>query len=216
MTIDLYEQLSEERKQGQLDGVIPDWFTTGGYQMFKQKYLYDAANPREQFMRIAKTAARHAPKNSGIEDTEVYPESFTGGETYWTEKFFNVLWNGYVCCSTPILANMGTNRGCPVSCAGSVCEDSIEGFYDAYKEIAILTKQGFGTATDLSAIRKRGSPISVGGKASGVLPVIKHFVQDMRDVAQGTARRGAWAGYLDILHGDFWEVVQYLEEQQTD
>jgi ribonucleoside-diphosphate reductase alpha chain len=215
MSDNLYEQLSEERKQGQIDGTIPDWMSTSGYQMFKQKYLYEAANPREQFMRIAKTAAKHAPAQAPMHTTE-----FIGDEehriAYWTEEFFHVLWNGYVACSTPVLANMGTQRGCPVSCAGSVVDDSIEGFYDGYREIAILTKQGFGTATDLSDIRKRGSPISAGGKASGVLPVIKHFVQDMRDVAQGTARRGAWAGYLDIQHGDFWEVIQYLEEQPDD
>ncbi len=200
MSDNLYEQLSEERKQGQANGTIPDWMSTSGWQMFKQKYLYEAANPRDQFLRIARTAAKYAPEADGD----------------WEDKFFHVLWKGYVACSTPVLANMGTNRGCPVSCAGSVVDDSIEGFYDAYREIAILTKQGFGTATDLSGIRKRGSVISIGGKASGVLPVIKHFVQDMRDVAQGTARRGAWAGYLDISHGDFWEVVQYLEEQPDD
>lgn len=210
----LYEKISEERKVGQAVGTIPVWMSTAGYQMFLQKYLYQAENPYEQFYRIAKTAAKHAPKKP-IEGDDFFSvcESV---EDYWAEKFFNVLWDGHVCCSTPILANMGTTRGCPVSCAGSVIEDSIEGFYDAYREIAILTKQGFGTATDLSGIRKRGSPISVGGTASGVLPVLKHFVQDMRDVAQGTARRGAWAGYLDIQHGDFWEVVQYLEEQPDD
>lgn len=216
MSVDLYEQLSQERKQGQAEGTIPDWMSTAGYQMFKQKYLYQAENPREQFQRIARTAAKHAPttKRFGSLYKEYY--NILSVEDTWANMFFEVLWKGWVACSTPILANMGTSRGCPVSCAGSVCEDSIEGFYDAYKEIAILTKQGFGTATDLSGIRKRGSPISVGGKASGVLPVIKHFVQDMRDVAQGTARRGAWAGYLDIQHGDFWEVVQYLEEQPDD
>lgn len=210
MTENLYEKLSAERKQGQIDGTIPAWMTTAGYQMFKQKYLYEADNPRKQFRRIADTAAKHAPKTwpgrvEGIGNLD--------GETYWAGRFFDVLWNGWVACSTPVLANMGTNRGCPVSCAGSVVDDSIEGFYDAYREVVILTKQGFGTASDLSSIRPRGSKISVGGKASGVLPVIKHFVQDMMDVAQGTARRGAWAGYLDIEHGDFWEVVQYLEEQ---
>lgn len=216
MIDNLYEQLSNERKAGQSEGTIPDWMSTSGYQMFKQKYLYQADNPREQFMRIANTAAKHAPKvrPSYLKRMGEFDDGYP--QQYWEDKFFHVLWNGYVACSTPILANMGTTRGCPVSCAGSVCEDSIEGFYDAYREIAILTKQGFGTATDLSGIRKRGSPISVGGKASGVLPVIKHFVQDMRDVAQGTARRGAWAGYLDIQHGDFWEVVQYLEEQPDD
>jgi ribonucleoside-diphosphate reductase alpha chain len=214
MSENLYEQLSEERKQGQLNGTVPEWMSTAGYQMFQQKYLYQAANPYEQFYRISKTAAKHAPKVPISGDS--FFDVCESTEDYWQEKFFNVLWSGHVACSTPILANMGTSRGCPVSCAGSVVEDSIEGFYNAYREIAILTKQGFGTASDLSGIRKRGSPIAAGGKASGVLPVIKHFVQDMRDVAQGTARRGAWAGYLDINHGDFWEVVQYMEEQPDD
>lgn len=216
MSSSLYEQLSTERKEGQANGTIPDWMSTSGWQMFKQKYLYEAANPREQFMRIAATAAKHAPLKRPIYLKKTGEYDNGDNFEYWKNKFFHVLWNGYVACSTPVLANMGTKRGCPVSCAGSVVDDSIEGFYDAYREIAILTKQGFGTATDLSAIRKRGSVISAGGKASGVLSVIKHFVQDMRDVAQGTARRGAWAGYLDIQHGDFWEVVQYLEEQPDD
>ncbi len=213
-----YEQLSIERKAGQADGTIPEWMSTAGYQMFKQKYLYEAENPREQFIRIAKTAAKHAPK--AIHD----PGSMWQGnklsdkmyDNYWTNKFFEVLWKGWVACSTPVLANMGTARGCPVSCAGSVVHDSIDGFYSNYKEVALLTKQGFGTATDLSDIRPRGAIISVGGKASGVLPVIIHHVQDMRDVAQGTARRGAWAGYLNIEHGDFWEVIQYLEKHPDD
>lgn len=208
MSENIYEQLSEQRKAGQIAGTVPNWMSTAGYQMFQQRYLYEADTPREQFQRIARTAAKHVPVSVRWDVEKHLP--------LWEDRFFEVLWNGWVACSTPVLANMGTNRGCPVSCAGSVVDDSIEGFYDAYKEIAILTKQGFGTASDLSAIRPRGSKISVGGKASGVLPVIKHFVQDMRDVAQGTARRGAWAGYLDIQHGDFWEVVQYLEEQPDD
>jgi ribonucleoside-diphosphate reductase alpha chain len=208
----IYEKLSEERKQGQKDGTIPEWMSTAGWQMFKQKYLHKAANPREQLMRIAATAAKHAPHDSYKTDITNY----SGYEDLWAAKFFNLLWSGHLACSTPVLANMGTTRGCPVSCAGSVVEDSIESFYDAYKEIAILTKHGFGTASNLSSIRPRGSLISRGGRASGVLPVIKHFVQDMRDVSQGNTRRGAWAGYLDIQHGDFWEVIQYLEEQPDD
>jgi len=38
----------------------------------------------------------------------------------------------------------------------------------------------------------------------------------MRDVAQGTSRRGAWAGYLPIDHQDFNEVVDYLEHHPDD
>jgi len=215
MSDNLYEQLSIERKQGQIDGTIPEWMSTSGWQMFKQKYLYDAASPKEQLRRIAKTASKHAPENHpyllGINYSNLTTEC-----NPWEQAFFEIMWKGWFACSTPVLANMGTTRGCPVSCAGAVVDDSVKGFYDSYREIALLTKEGFGTAADLSNIRPRGSKISKGGTASGVLPVIKHFIQDMRDVAQGSTRRGAFASYLDIEHGDFWEVVQYLEEFPDD
>lgn len=200
----LYEQLSEERKKLQAEGLVPDWYTTGGYQMFKQKYEYDTQgrSVRGQFERIAKTAAKHLVGTKYEKEAE--------------SKFFELLWNGWLSPSTPVLANMGTNRGMPVSCSGTVVTDSIDGFYSNLREVALLTKNGFGTASDLSRIRPRGSKISVGGKASGVLPVIKEHVNAMRNVAQGTARRGAWAAYLDIEHGDFYEVLNHLMVDPDD
>lgn len=195
----LYDKLSDERKQLQHDGLLPDWFTTGGWQLFKEKYLHEAVGIKDTYERIAKTAARH-----------------TDNPDAWASRFYDVMWNGWLALSTPVLSNMGTNKGCPVSCSGQHVGDSIDGFYKAYHTTAMLTKNGFGTSGYLGDIRSRGSSISTGGKASGVLPIIKHFVQDMRDVAQGTSRRGAWAGYLPIDHGDFYEVVSYVENYPDD
>ena len=127
-----------------------------------------------------------------------------------------MLWKGWLSPATPVLANMGTDRGLPVSCFGTVVEDSVDGFYSNLHEVAILTKYGSGTASDLSNIRPRGSKISVGGKASGVIPVIKEHIAAMRNIAQGSARRGAWAGYLDIEHGDFNEVCDMLLKDPDD
>lgn len=112
--------------------------------------------------------------------------------------------------STPILSNTGTTRGLPVSCAGTYFPDSIDGIYKAKHEVAILTKHGFGTAGYLGDIRPRGTPISVGGKSSGVMQVIEGMEDDMNYVAQGTARRGSFASYLPITHGDFHEVCDFL------
>lgn len=200
MVENLYDKLSKERKELQELGLVPEWYTTAGWQMFKSKYLYGTDRAvRGQFERIAKTAAKHVPMLPSAE-----------------ENFFNLLWKGWLSPSTPVLANMGTNRGMPVSCSGTVVHDSIDGFYINLHEVAMLTKNGFGTASDLSHIRPRGTPISVGGKASGVLPVIKEHVNAMRNVAQGTARRGAWAAYLNIEHGDFYEVINYLMQEPDD
>ena len=190
---------SEERKKLQEQGEIPAFFTTQGYQLFMEKYLW-ADSVKQQYETIAKTAAQYVE--------HVWPEAY--------EKFFNLLWNGWLSPSTPILANMGTSRGLPVSCSGGYISDSIDGFYTARRETAILTKYGFGTSGFLGDIRGRGSEISVGGRASGVLPVFKGFVRDMQEVSQGATRRGAWAGYLSIEHSDFDELCDLLHHHPDD
>ena len=40
MTDSLYTKLSTERKELQEKDLIPSWYTTGGWQLFKEKYLY--------------------------------------------------------------------------------------------------------------------------------------------------------------------------------
>lgn len=192
----IYDKLGKERKALQEQGLAPAHWSTGAYQLFKEKYLYQADNPKEQYERIARTLAAHTP-NPNV----------------WKEKFFDLMWKGWLSPSTPILANCGTSRGLPVSCAGSYVGDSISDIYSAKHETAMLTKMGFGTAGYLGDIRPRGSDISVGGKSMGVLPVLEGFQKDMEYVSQGSARRGSWAGYLPIDHGDFYEVCNYLETE---
>lgn len=191
----IYDRLSEERKKLQEQDLAPAFWSTGGYQLFKEKYLYQAANPREQYERIARTLAVHTPD----------PQK-------WYGKFFDIMWKGWLSPSTPILANTGTTRGLPVSCAANYIPDSIDGIYKAKHETAMLTKYGFGTAGYLGDVRPRGSKISVGGKSLGILPIIQGVQHDMEYVAQGTARRGSWAGYVPVNHGDFDEVCSYLEQ----
>ena len=200
---DIYKKLSAERKELQEKGEIPMWYTTAGWQLFKEKYQYQNQTVKETFYRIAKQASQHlAQYNLDVDD--------------WTEKFFQLFWKGWLSPSTPVLANMGTNKGMSVSCSGGYVDDSVLGFYDAYKEAAILTKNGFGTSGYLGDIRPRGSKISAGGKASGIKPVLRHFVYDMQTITQGTQRRGAYAGYLEIDHGDFEEVCDLIQHEPDD
>lgn len=195
----IYEQISAERKELQAKGQVPDWYITPGYQMFKLKYAESGQSLEDRYKRIAEAAGEIAVRLYGENEDES-----------WQDKFFEVIWNGWLSPSTPVLANLGTERGMAVSCTGNYVEDSIYGFYDSRLESAVLTKQGFGTSGYLGDIRPRGTAYGDNGKANGVLPVFKGFVQDMDDTSQGSTRRGAWAGYLEADHDDFDEVIDYL------
>jgi ribonucleoside-diphosphate reductase alpha chain len=200
MSKTIYEELSEERKLLQESVDLPEWFTTASWQVFKNGYLHNAKGYKDTCHRIAATLSTH-----------------THDHEHWKQKFFDILWKGWLAPSTPVLANTGTNKGMPVSCSGTYVGDSIHDFYDAYKEIAILSKLGFGTSTYLGDIRALGSPISTGKhKASGILPVIKNVVNVMRDVTQGGTRRGSCASYFEVEHKDFDDVMDYLKEQGDD
>lgn len=165
----IYEELSEERKKLQQEGLLPQWFTTSGWQLFSSKYV---TNTEKDFKSVAERISKCAAK-------------WTNDPELWEKKFYNLIWKGWLSCATPVLANMGTTRGCPVSCSSNYVADSVYDFYESQKEVAVLSKHGFGTSSYLGDIRPRGSDISVGGKSSGILPVLKDFIQISRDISQG-------------------------------
>lgn len=201
MSDEFYEKLSQERKQGQAEGTIPLWYSTGGYQMFSSKYQWEANNVREQFDRIARTLSHYLPDPLKKEGYEV---------------FFEMLWDGILSPSTPVLANTGTDRGFSISCAGNYTGDSVDQFYSSKHETAMLTKMGFGTSSYMGDVRSRGSKFKGGGSASGVVPLAASFVTDMQLVSQGSNRRGAFATYIPIDHGDFDELADYLLANPDD
>ena len=199
--LSIYDELGEERKQLQEEDKLPNWVTTAAWQMLKENYLSkDYPDLKSVYIRVA----RHASQ-------------YTNDPLYWETKFFELFWKGYLAASTPVLSNMGTGVGCPVSCSGGFIKDSVFSFYGSQQEAAVLSKNGFGTSGYLGSIRPRGAKIAgMKGSASGVLPVFKDFVQMSRDISQGSQRRGAWAGYIEIDHGDFFELVNYINKNPDD
>lgn len=194
-----WEKISTERKTLQAAGIVPAFMTTAGYAMFKAKYTVEGQSVRERYETIAETA--------GVLADEMYPRE--DGQQ-WADLFFEAIWNGWLSPSTPVLSNLGTNRGMPVSCEGSYVEDSVHGFYDTLKEAAILSQNGFGTSAYLGDIRPRGAKFSDNGKANGVVPVFQDFVTMTNNISQGATRRGSWAGYLPVDHGDFFELSDLI------
>ena len=197
----IYDELSEERKLLQEQGKLPSWVTTIAWQMLKEKYLNEKYPDLESvYRRVSKHAAK-----------------YTTDPVEWEKKFFDLFWKGWLAASTPVLSNMGTGIGCPVSCSGGYIPDSVRGFYHSQVETAVLSKNGFGTSSYMGDIRPRGATIDgLKGGASGVLPIFKDFVQLARDISQGSQRRGAWAGYIAIDHPDFYELVNYIQKNPDD
>jgi ribonucleoside-diphosphate reductase alpha chain len=196
-----YEQLSHERKQLQLENLAPDWLTTAGYQLLKGKsYLNTAETPSDMYDRIAKRAAELTKFR--------IPDDF--GYDSWYDAFMSTMWMGWLSPSTPVLTNMGNDRGHPISCSGTYLGDSIRSFYQARTEIAQLTQRGYGTSTCVDPVRHRGAPISKGGTANGIMQPASGIVDDMDEITQGTSRRGSCGIYMNPLHQDFDELADQL------
>lgn len=193
-----YEELSIERKRLQEEGLLPEWYQTAGYQLLKDKYLWGDSNLKETFQRMADTAIRHLKGKLPQDEVD-----------YLHKRFFEVLWDGDLAAASPVY-NLGTPRGLPVSCSGGYIKDEVIGFYDHRREVAVLTQKQFGTSGYLGAIRPRGSKISSGGTAAGLVPVFNGVAQDMIDVTQGTLRRGSYGGYVPVGHGDFHELISSI------
>ena len=198
----IYKELGIERKMLQDSGELPKWVTTNSYQMLKEKYLDEGETLKGRYTSIARTASNYMPEDM---------------RESWFNRFYELLWNGWLAASTPVLANMGKKSGCPVSCSGGYIGDSVFDFYSGQVEVAMLSKNGFGTSGYMGDIRPRGAPISnIKGGASGVVPVFKDYVQVARDISQGSSRRGAFAAYLPIDHDDFDELVIHISKYPDD
>lgn len=207
-TLELYgvDSYSQLRKKLQEHGEIPKWFTTGGTQLFFEKYSWNGETVKARYKMIAKTLAKHAP--------DKYPswwnvDTYTAGKT-WEEVFFDVLWDGYVSCSTPLLANSGLpERGSTVSCAGGYVGDNLFSRYDCVTEAGILTKHSHGTSYSVDDWAYKGKKLPRGGYGGGVMPVIRDLINCMDEVVQGS-RRGSLSYAVSIEHPEFEEVLKYL------
>jgi len=123
------------------------------------------------------------------------------------ESFIELIENGWMSLSSPIWANMGTERGLPISCFNVYVPDNIEGITHKLGEVIMQTKIGGGTSGYFGELRERGSAVTDNGKSSGAVSFMKLFDTAMDTISQGGVRRGAFAAYLDIDHSDIKEFL---------
>ena len=130
----------------------------------------------------------------------------------FSDKFYKYLSRGFYSLATPIVVNFGNNRGLPISCNGSYIEDRMDSILEKVAEVGIMCKNGAGTSGYLGKLRPRGAKITKGGESSGPTHFASLFDVVSNVVSQGSARRGHFAGYLDVEHPDILEFLQIRDE----
>ncbi|MCO5234749.1 MAG: ribonucleoside-diphosphate reductase subunit alpha [Chitinophagaceae bacterium] len=123
------------------------------------------------------------------------------------DAFKEMVERGWMSLSSPVWANMGTERGLPISCFNVHVPDYIEGITHKLGEVIMQTKLGGGTSAYFGALRERGSAVTDNGKSSGAVSFMRLFDTAMDTISQGGVRRGAFAAYMDIDHGDIEEFL---------
>jgi len=127
----------------------------------------------------------------------------------WAKKFYDILSKFEVMAATPTLSNARTPRHQLSSCYVGSMNDNIEGIFDDYKEMALLSKFGGGIGWDVSKIRALGSFIdNHKNAAGGVIPWLRITNDIAIAVDQLGTRKGAIAVYIEPWHMD---VMDFLE-----
>jgi ribonucleoside-diphosphate reductase alpha chain len=117
------------------------------------------------------------------------------------------MWNNWLCPASPVLSNMGTSRGLPISCNSIHVGDSVDSIFGKSRELAMLAKNGAGVGIYLGDVRGRGAAIRGNGKSEGIIPWAKVYDATTVSVSQGSTRRGASAVYLPMEHADIEEFI---------
>ena len=136
----------------------------------------------------------------------------------WAIKFYNMISQFEVMLATPTLSNARTTRHQLSSCYIGSTPDNIEGIFDSYQEMAMLSKFGGGIGWDWTGIRSMGSFID-GHKnaAGGTVPFLKITNDIAIAVDQLGTRKGAIAVYMEPWHidiNDFLDLKKNSGEER--
>ena len=170
------------------------WLNEDSRLFLQRGYLLDGTTPEARIRAIAAHAG-----NILQDDT-------------FAERFHHYMARGYYSLSSPIWSNFGLSRGLPISCFGSYIGDSIYDIMRTTAEVGMMSKIGGGTSAYFGDIRPRGSAISNNGKSDGSFNFSKLFDTIIDVISQGTSRKGQFAGYIDIDHGDIDEWLDIHTE----
>ncbi|HEF3570208.1 TPA: ribonucleoside-diphosphate reductase subunit alpha [Campylobacter upsaliensis] len=213
-----YNHLREYFERGEKEGRI--------LLGLKEKYDLDDLNayikPERDlqftYLGIKTLYDRYLIKNSKAEPIELPQQMFMAIAMFlaqnefdpqeWAKKFYDLISKFEMMLATPTLSNARTTRHQLSSCYIGSTADNIEGIFDSYQEMALLSKFGGGIGWDWSKVRAMGGSID-GHKnaAGGIIPFLKITNDIAVAVDQLGTRKGAIAVYIEPWHMDINDFI---------
>lgn len=131
------------------------------------------------------------------------------GDAAFAQQLYDIMSKHWFLPATPVLMNIGTNKGLPISCFLNEAEDTLGGIFDLYRENAFLSKYGGGIGTNWSKLRGQNAPLKSSGLvSSGVIPFLKIMDSATLAISRNSIRRGAAAAYLRVDHPDIEDFLE--------
>ncbi len=127
-------------------------------------------------------------------------------------KMFDIIRNHYISRATPYYLNAGTKKSMLSSCVLTQMQDDSYSINKTCNNIGMYSREGGGTACDVSPIRSVGAVVDKTGRSSGKIPFIKMIESVISAYNQKSARNGACAVYFDWWDYEIEDLIMLKDE----
>lgn len=184
------------------------YISDNAVEILAKRYLKKdvEGNPTEKpeimFERVAKHISEgdlnYSLQKDNVRNTEI--------------EFYNTMVDLDFLPNSPTLRGAGRSIHQLSACFVLPIEDSMEGIFDALKNMALVHKGGGGTGFSFGRLRPEGNVVgTTGGVAGGPLSFMQIFNTTGGELMQGGTRVGANMGILPIHHPD---ILKFIDAKQ--
>lgn len=156
--------------------------------------------PQQMFKRVAKAIALGDKKFGNVKEAE--------------KKFYEMLSKLDFLPNSPTLMNAGAEKQMLSACFVLPVEDSLESIFTTLKNTALIEQVGGGVGFSFTKLRPYGDIVgSTNGVSSGPVSFMKVFDATTEVIKQGSRRRGAMMGILNVDHPD---ILNFITSKTTE